>query len=214
MTENFQSDNPTMTSSIVRQKRHPVTFEVLKRVRKHLEKNSSTKCIANDIEMSASATYKLINKITSGLIDEDILSSKKGRPKQEFPEIKNKISQILNKDSSFTQLELSHDLMQFGIRKSQSTVCRTLKDMEYTRKRLVKIPQERNTPKNIDARQNYAREMQFISNDNLVFLDETGLNLHQTRNYGYSPKNAKAYKVVKGGRGKNISCLLAIKKRE
>jgi len=92
-------------------------------------------CIADDIEMSTSATYKLINKITLGLIDEDILSPEKGRRKQEFPEIKNKISEILLKDSSFTQRDLSHDLIQFGICKSQSTVCRTQKDMEYTRKR-------------------------------------------------------------------------------
>ena len=83
--------------------------------------------------------------------------------------------------------------------------------MDYTRKRLVKVPEERNTPKNLDIRQTYARDVQFIPNENLVFLDETGLNLHQTRNYGYSPKNVKAYKVVRGSRGKNISCMLAIK---
>jgi len=63
----------------------------------------------------------------------------------------------------------------------------TSEKMDYFRKRLVLIPEERNTPKNIDARQNYAREVQFIANSNLVFLDETGLNLHQMRNYGYSP---------------------------
>ncbi|KAG0433934.1 hypothetical protein DMUE_5361 [Dictyocoela muelleri] len=44
------------------------------------------------------------------------------------------------------------------------------------------------------------------------FLDETGINLNQSRNYGYSPKNTKAVKIVKNSRGKNVSCMVAIKK--
>ena len=39
-------------------------------------------------------------------------------------------------------------------------------------------------------------------------------NLHQSRNYGYSPKNMKAIRIVKGGRGKNISSMVAIKNTE
>jgi len=31
----------------------------------------------------------------------------------------------------------------------------------------------------------------------LAFLDETGININKTRNSGYSPKNMKAYKIVK-----------------
>ncbi|KAG0442027.1 hypothetical protein DMUE_0601 [Dictyocoela muelleri] len=54
--------------------------------------------------------------------------------------------------------------------------------------------------------------MRFISYDNLVFLDETGINLNQSRNYNYSPKNTKAVKIVKNSRGKNVSCMVAIKK--
>ncbi|KAG0441634.1 hypothetical protein DMUE_0898 [Dictyocoela muelleri] len=84
--------------------------------------------------------------------------------------------------------------------------------MSYSRKRLVKIPEERNSQRNIEIRQAYAREIQFISDDNLVFLDETGINLKQSRNYGYSPKNTKAVKIVKNSRGKNVSCMIAIKK--
>ena len=63
----------------------------------------------------------------------------------------------------------------------------------------------------MDVRQIYAREVQFISNSNLIFLDKTGCNLHQSRNYGYSPKNSKSFKIVKGNRGKNISCMVTIK---
>ena len=207
MTEEFEIIN----LNVPRKKRQALTLDILRRIRKQLEKSNKVCEIAEDVEMTRCSIYKVINKISEGLTDEQILLPKKGRKKNEFSEIKSKISQILLKDSSFNQSEISQQLKDFGIIRGPSTVCRTLKKMEYTRKRLVKIPEERNAPRNIDARQKYAREVQFIGNEHLIFLDETGMNLHQTRNYGYSPKNYKAYKLVKGSRGKNISCMVAIK---
>jgi hypothetical protein len=97
------------------------------------------------------------------------------------------------------------------MRRSQSSISRIIKQMNYTRKRLVKVPEERNTLKTIDLRQEYCNVINNIGDNNLVFLDETGVNLHHSRNYGYSPKNAKAVKVFKGNRGRNVSCLVAIK---
>jgi hypothetical protein len=57
-------------------------------------------------------------------------------------------------------------------------------------------------------------EISFVPVENLVYLDETGVNLHQSKNYGYSPINEKAYKIVNGNRGQNISCMVVIKKLE
>ncbi|KAG0434514.1 hypothetical protein DMUE_5152 [Dictyocoela muelleri] len=107
---------------------------------------------------------------------------------------------------------MASELFKSGIKKTQSTISSILKNMSYSRKRLVKIPEERNSQWKIEIRRAYAREMQFISDDNLVFLDETGINLNRSRNYGYSPKNTKAVKIVKNSRGKNVSCMVAIKK--
>ncbi|KAF7689856.1 hypothetical protein CDIK_2818 [Cucumispora dikerogammari] len=83
--------------------------------------------------------------------------------------------------------------------------------MIYTRKRLVKIPEERNSTRNINARQEYCSVINHISDNKLVFPGETGVNLHHSKNYGYSSKNAKAIKVVKGKRGQNICSLVVIK---
>lgn len=83
--------------------------------------------------------------------------------------------------------------------------------MEYSRKRLVKIPMERNSQRTIENRQLYARGIEYLSDSCLIYLDETGVNQHQTRNYGYSPINSKSYKLVKANRGTNISCMVAIK---
>ena len=63
---------------------------------------------------------------------------------------------------------------------------------------MVKIPEERNTPRNIDAIQNYTLGVQFIKNEDFILLDETELDLYHTSwNYCYSPKNSKAYKLFK-----------------
>ncbi|KAF7674354.1 hypothetical protein CDIK_4529, partial [Cucumispora dikerogammari] len=83
--------------------------------------------------------------------------------------------------------------------------------MDYIRKRPAKIPKERNSTRTINARQEYCSAINHISDNKLVFLDDTGVNLHHSKNYGYSPKNTKAIKVVKKNRGQNISSLVVIK---
>ncbi|KAF7687088.1 hypothetical protein CDIK_3074 [Cucumispora dikerogammari] len=88
---------------------------------------------------------------------------------------------------------------------------RVLKEMNYSRKRLVRVPEKRNSLRNIEARQIYARLIEQVSVNNLVFLDETGVNLHQTRNYSYSPINSKCYKLARADRETNISCLVTVK---
>ena len=84
--------------------------------------------------------------------------------------------------------------------------------MNFTRKRLAKVPAGRNSDKNLDQRRAYALSMSNISDASLIFLDETGFNLHTSCNYGYSPKNQKAYITVPSNRGINVSVLCAISK--
>jgi arginine repressor len=68
-----------------------------------------------------------------------------------------KISQILLRDSSYSQKELAEELGCNGIFRTQSGISRILKKMNYSRKRLSRIPEERKSPRNIDLRQLYAR---------------------------------------------------------
>lgn len=215
MTFNYlpQYNETEMTTNPRRKIHASVNTDMIKRVRKHLEKEYTAKKIAEEEDISVCTAYRLIDKIARNLTDAEILGQKKGRPKNDVANIKREISRILLQDNSFIQRELSEELQRLDITKSQSTISRLLKDMNFSRKRLVKVPMERNSVAALNNRQDYARRVQFISDENLVFLDETGLNLHQTRNYGYSPKNTKAYKVVKGNRGKNISCMVAINNR-
>ena len=88
---------------------------------------------------------------------------------------------------------LTETLAQNGITTSAPTISRYLKGMEITRKRLSIVPRERNTPRIIDLRQEFCRRINNIQDENLVFLDETGFNLHTKQNYGYSLKIRSAF---------------------
>ncbi|KAF7685537.1 hypothetical protein CDIK_3714 [Cucumispora dikerogammari] len=82
--------------------------------------------------------------------------------------------------------------------------------MEYSRKLLSIVSIERNTPRTLDLRQAYAREMNNIPIDKLIYLDESGFNLHTTQNYVYSPKNTKAYVTVPAKKRQNVSLMSTI----
>lgn len=84
-----------------------------------------------------------------------------------------------------------------------------IKKMEYSRKKTGKNSEERKFFKNFDTRSEYASYMQYILDKKLIFTDETGFNLHLARNYRYSPKNSKSYKIIKGNKGINIACVVA-----
>ncbi|KCZ81392.1 hypothetical protein H312_01147, partial [Anncaliia algerae PRA339] len=47
-----------------------------------------------------------------------------------------------------------------------------------------------------------------ISNDRLIFLDETGFNIHTNKTYGYSLKNTPAILESPANKGKKV-CLIA-----
>ena len=82
-----------------------------------------------------------MEKISEALKVEDIL--KKGRKKQQFSEVKSQICQILCKDASLIQSEISSELNKFEVSITQSGISRILKDMEYTRKGLLTVPEEK-----------------------------------------------------------------------
>ena len=78
------------------------------------------------------------------------------------------------------------------------------------RKRIQKIPIERNILRVLDARQNYSREICQLPDERLIFLDETGFNLHTCEYFGYAPLNMTPTITVPANKGQNISILCAI----
>jgi len=198
---NNSNNGNTADLTKTRKKRQTLTIQVVKKIRRGVEKGYTPQKISEEEELSLPTVYKIMNKITDGVQDEELLGRKPGKKQQTTSVVKSKISQFLLRDPSYSQKEISEELACNNISLTQSGISRILKKMNYTRKRLTRIPEERNTPRNINLRQVYARGISFVPVNSLVFLDETGVNLHHTRNYGYSPINEKAVKAIRDNLG-------------
>ena len=123
---------------------------------------------------------------------------------------KLQVRSILTRDPANTLKSLKEELFAEDINTSLPSISKCIKNIQFTRKRLCKATEERNSTRTLDARQVYCQNIQTIPDARLVFLDETGFNLHMSKHYGYSPINAKCYKTVPANRGRNISLMLAI----
>ena len=99
---------------------------------------------------------------------------------------------------------------QLHINISKSKIHRKMKNMKITRKRLVLIPQDTNTEDRINERAIYSADVSRFSDEQLIFLDETGFSQHTRRRYGYSTINDPAYITVPANRGINRSIMCAI----
>jgi len=70
--------------------------------------------------------------------------------------------------------------VRWGERVSKDTVSRILRRMRWSRKRVSKVPVGRNTAANLEARKAYALEVAPFGDEDILFLDECGVNLHTT----------------------------------
>jgi hypothetical protein len=93
---------------------------------------------------------------------------------------------------------------------SEERIGRIITKLGYTRKRLQKSPTERNSDQVINQRDSYCEAIDNIPNSGILFLDETGFNLHTSYNYGYSPEGTPAIMCTPGNRGRNLSLIVTI----
>ena len=112
-------------------------------------------------------------------------------------------------DNALTQ-RAAADLLPIDLKRSRSTVCRALKKMNWTRKRLKRIPVDRNSSLNINRRAEYSIDLSTIADENLVFIDESGFNLHLSSFYGYAPTGLTPTLNVPSNNGRNLSLIAAI----
>jgi transposase len=109
-------------------------------------------------------------------------------------------------------LEGSH-----GIVISKSTVDRALKTLKVTLKTSCKVLDRVNSEDTIEKR--YAYASHFIESAprdgrKLIFVDESGFNLHLRRNKARSKKGERAPVVIPTVRGRNVSLILAANRDE
>ncbi|KAF7690778.1 hypothetical protein CDIK_2641 [Cucumispora dikerogammari] len=97
-----------------------------------------------------------------------------------------------------------------GTALSQPTVSRKLKALKLQKKKLTLVPAEINSSRVIELGFNYVTEPGIYQTSQLVFLDETGFNLHTSDNYSHLAVNTKVFQTVQTNRGINISLMCAI----
>jgi len=170
--------------------------------------------IAELVNVSVSCVKSIIRKNGSGVEFESSSCKRKNTWKVKnatFSAIEQHVFTAVVSNNELIQSEIVTDILEnSGVKLSQPTVSRKLKKIGFSRKRLCKVPIDRNSAAVIQGRAIYAATIGRITHERLVFLDESGFNQHTSRHYGYSLINQKAYKTVRSNRGTNKSLICAI----
>lgn len=169
-----------------------------------IRNNSSPKDIAVSFRTSLPSVYVWMNKLSNINYNYERVGElirKKGPKTKDTFQRDRKVCEIIAEDSSLNQRGILSKLNESEISISQSTLSLALKDLSKSRKRLVLISDRKNDPININERHIFSVMYRRFENDDLLFLDETGFNLHTSRNCGYSPINSPARLTVKSSKG-------------
>ncbi|KAG0441815.1 hypothetical protein DMUE_0770 [Dictyocoela muelleri] len=139
---------------------------------------------------------------------------KKSTALKDFSFEKNIIASEIGLNPCVSLKSLCEKLIHNNVSGSYSvpTVSRIIKNMNYSRKTLTLVPINRNSNSNKDVRAQYEEAFYNIRDDQLIFLDETGFNLHSYQRMGYSAIDTKCFINVLNSKGTNISVLCAINK--
>lgn len=194
----------------LRKVRKTITLEIFNLIKDMMSSETNTTVsIARSLNLSRNTVSGIIKKIQSGEEFEDAKSKlkrtlrlKRGRARPENEIISNCIA--VRNDITLKEIKARIGA-DAGLNISTSTISRRMKNLNVTRKRLSLLPEERNCERVIRERRIYSTHISNYNPENLVFLDETGFNLHTHRTYGYSFKNTKAYFKAKANRGVNVS---------
>ncbi|KII64544.1 hypothetical protein RF11_11500 [Thelohanellus kitauei] len=119
------------------------------------------KRIRRGCSMKAIATYLNISESSSRLYKKNIEQGQEALilPISNINHIREEISQnivnIVIENNAITLHGIQTILGERGMERSLSTICRTLKTKYFTRKRIRKVPNERNSESNLTTRQNF-----------------------------------------------------------
>lgn len=121
------------------------------------------------------------------------------------------LSQLVEEDNDATIKQLSVRLTEkTGIKVSIPTLCRLLQRLELTRKKKTLHASVAQTERVQKLRREYWTTIREVKLSDLVFVDETGLNLAMTCHYARAKKGHGAYSKSPYNRGKNFTIIGAI----
>jgi len=152
--------------------------------------NQSTKFISESLNLSISVVIKILQKIhnceESGIGLENICLKTGPKHKLIDSAVNITLTEIVQDDHTLTQKGMQLKLRDSGINYSISQISRTLKTLSYSRKRIKKRSSRTISADVLNQRKVYARDIRLYPNSRLIYLDESGFNLHPGTQYGYS----------------------------
>ena len=201
------------SSNMNRKARVSITKEKLDLMRNMRDEGDSIQKIARVMDLSVSIIYKWLarlHEVDIGNMDSMNFFKKPGPKPLHITEKVLKVGECIQNDSTYTQKGIVQAMAMDQVSISQSTISVYLKKLGLTRKRLKKVADKTVSQEVIAKRKNFSLKYRGVSDNNLLYLDETGFNLHTSRKFGYSPKNIPAFTLVPANRGRNISLLAII----
>jgi len=121
------------------------------------------------------------------------------------------LNQLVEEDNDATLQHLSVRLTEkTGIKVSIPTICRLLQKLELTRKKKTVHANEAESERVQKLRSQYWTTIREVCLKDLVFIDETGVNLAMTRRYGRAKKGKRADSKCPDNRGNNVTMIGAI----
>lgn len=121
------------------------------------------------------------------------------------------VATLVEADNDATLAELCEQLKETTtVTISRSTMGRVLQQLDLTRKKKTLHATEKDTPRVQQARVDYWQRIRDIDPENLVFIDESGVNLAMTRLYARSPRGERAIGDRPQRRGQNVSLIDAL----
>lgn len=176
----------------------------------------------NAISASAAAAIFAIKKQTAISIWNSYKATGSKMPKRKggscatktSSQVKELVAQLVDSDPDLTLNQICLAVSErLYIVISPSTASRVLTTIGYTMKITRLVPEARNCEAQIAARYAYAnmfiRDCP-IERERVIWIDETGFNLHLRRSQGRSLRGTRATVTVANSRGRNISIIAAM----
>ena len=179
------------------------SLEIIKNM---VRNGQSAKQIATAVGISTRSAFRWKREVEIG---PECIPTRKGRPLKDTTMLEREIESILAADCSTTGKGLSEKI-PVNLTRSPSTICRQLKKMKYSRKRMRPVVAGRNSEPVVAEREIYCQRIADIPDTDLIFLDETGFNLHACPHFGYAPIGTTPWINIPTQRGRNVSCIAAV----
>ncbi len=186
----------------------PYSLDLRQRIIDTYESNEGTiRQIAQRFKVSISSVRRLIKRYlsTGSIAPKPYTGGNKPKLKAEHLEI---LATLISEDNDATNFELAQRIFDLTeVEVSIWTIGRGLKKLNITKKKKTFKAAEVYTESKQLQRYEYWNIIKDIKVEDLVFLDETGVNLAMVSFYGRAIKGKRAYDSKPQKRGKNVSII-------